>query len=166
MNQTKKKKELNLGICACPFSVHVCHAHKARLYCTGSGCVVWQSRQHQACLASLNTYRHTPSTCRQSRLTDTCAHTHAHRRVCVWCDAGRCGDQWESMLGPLTEAIKREWIMRLFIDWCICNQGILLWRSWGLFSFSLPSFCPLPFPSCRSISLLQGSEPICFRVFS
>lgn len=74
---------------------------------------------------------------------------HTHTSVCVWCDAGRCGDQWESMLGPLTEAIKREWIMRLFIDWSICNQGILLRRSWELFSFQsalllsslLPSLC-------------------------
>lgn len=80
-------------------------------------------------------------------LAHTYTHTHTRRHVCVWCDAGCCGDQWEIMLGPLTEAIKREWIMRLFIDWSICNQGILLRRSWELFSFQSALLLSSPFPS-------------------
>lgn len=93
-------------------------------------------RTDQACSASLDTHRHTPGTCRQSRLTVTLAGAHACTHTHVQgarCDAEFCGDQWESTLGLLAEAIKREWIMRLFIDWSICNQGILLWRSPELF---------------------------------
>lgn len=94
-------------------------------------------------------------------------HTDTHRHVCVWCDAGCCGDQWESMLCPHTETIKREWIMRLFIDWSICNQGILLRRSWDFFFLllSLSSFCPLLLPPYCVISLLQASETSHFSLF-
>lgn len=98
---------------------------------------------HTKHVQAVTTYR--------TKHTHTFAHTCNHMQTCfcvMWCRV-----LWRSM-GEQAETIKREWIMRLFIVWSICNQGILLRRSWELFSFQ-PA---LLLSSSSSSSLLAFSS--------
>lgn len=129
-NNNKEALNLDLHVCVRAFSRARRHSGAGRSQITLYELRLGRAVSRAAPSTSLDT--HKPTRRQAGRQEGRQAHTRhvqavtthgpalRRARARVWCaarcGAECCGDQWESTLGPLAEAIKREWIMRLFID--------------------------------------------------